>query len=386
MTRIRASKKGGTEVCAGLTAAAQNCTNDRPESNGLRRNPPAAMVRRVANRPVQCESTAGPNRGGGPERFECGIPSDSRFTQFQDRFLAELDARGFRVLRPDAQVAARRLAQANSRRPMLRLVNRARSGAIVLGRLSAAHTGDTVCTSSLPRKLSLQYGCRVFVVEHRCTSLVFRNNPYVSGFVKRKGVRLGHAAGGDGHIIHRLEQAFGLSMELEPRGELHLTPAERDWASEFRNRLAGSPVAVISSGCLTVSRFGVQRAGGWNAIAQALSAQYSVIQLAVTRFATLRETVIASVRKARQWRADQILSCATVLRDPRFREYIAMISCADLFVGPNSGGSHIAAALGVPAVIVLDKTKYASHRLFRRNEAYWSKEDFLYPQHTMVLA
>jgi hypothetical protein len=299
-------------------------------------------------------------------------------------FVAELQSQQCEVFLPEALVARRRLAQAHAT-----VDSKPRDfigKEIVLGRLGGGHIGDTVCTSSLPRRLVERFGSRVFVSAHRCAVEVFQNNPFVTAFVKRRGIQLGRLAMGAGHVIQRLELALGLQASMWPAGDLHLTAEEWSWARAARaGASVGGPVAVLSSGCLSVSDWGRSRLGSWGTIATVLARHFTVIQVAVGKVSTLRQAVKVSHLDAEKWVPDSALPSCRVIWDLPFRLFVALIAIADVFVGPNSGGAHLAAALRIPSVVVLDRTKYERDALFQRKGPRWRKEDFLYPQHVLAI-
>jgi ADP-heptose:LPS heptosyltransferase len=69
------------------------------------------------------------------------------------------------------------------------------------------------------------------------------------------------------------------------------------------------------------------------------------------------------------------------------RQFFAMFSVADFYLGPNSSGAHLAAAFDIPAVIVLNSKQYRSLPTFpdRIEGNRWRHESFLYPFHSFLL-
>ncbi len=70
--------------------------------------------------------------------------------------------------------------------------------------------------------------------------------------------------------------------------------------------------------------------------------------------------------------SEQPIEGAHVYYDLNIRQYMALFSVADLFCGGTSGGSHIAAAFDLPAIIVtwraLLKGKLLPDRKFRSHK------------------
>jgi ADP-heptose:LPS heptosyltransferase len=314
-------------------------------------------------------------------------PPDRAPTFDVDHLLGVLQSRTRTIVKPEPAVALARMEQARASGHVLDrvAVRRLWHRRIVLGRFSAAHVGDTICTSSLARKLTEKYSCRVYVVMHRCTVRVFQNNPFVVGFLKSRGVRLGRLATGQGHLVHRLERFFGLPMSVCPRGEIYLSQEEIAWAKEFRAKLPNDrPVAVLSAGSITDSAWGRRGVRSWPELVDDLATVFTIVQPVVTRMETLCETIV-NIRRPDQWIPETRLEGCHIIENPTFRCFLALLSIADLFVGQNSGGAHAAAALGIPAVIVLDRSRYSPEGLFRQHQKFWRNEDFLYPQHSFVL-
>jgi hypothetical protein len=106
----------------------------------------------------------------------------------------------------------------------------------VLGLFGAAHLGDTLCTSPLPRLLRQRLDRPIYVTDHPMTRAVFAGNPHVSGFAGRETIALNNRMIGSGHVLQRLAQGLELPVEPMPRPEICLTDAEREWAAGERRR------------------------------------------------------------------------------------------------------------------------------------------------------
>lgn len=127
------------------------------------------------------------------------------------------------------------------------------------------------------------------------------------------------------HFLNAYQKAAGMPVSQEyPR--LYLSPAEK--AMDFG--ITG-PLAVLHLESFTDKNYRRVFGVDWAAIASSLSGQgFTVVQLGK------QPAPIAGVRH---------------LATPRTRDMIALLSKASLFLGLDSGPSHIASALGVPSVL-----------------------------------
>lgn len=202
--------------------------------------------------------------------------------------------------------------------------------AVVLGRFSAAHLGDTLCTSALPRLIHGARGRPVYVQEDPVLRAVFTANPHVAGFVAGEFPKLDHRMRGAGHVLQRLQQGLELPIEPMPRPEIHLTQTERRWATDERERWGHErPACVLSTSAVTDA--GNASRVDWFSVAEALRRRFTVVQPVLS---------------------EPPLPGTISPRGLSLRQYMALIAAADFFVGATSGGSHVAAAFGVPALVV----------------------------------
>ena len=202
--------------------------------------------------------------------------------------------------------------------------------AVVLGLFGAAHLGDTLCTSPLPRLLRQRLNRPIYVVDHPVARAVFDANPHVSGFAGGETIALNSRMIGNGHVLQRLAQGLELPVEPAPRPEIYLTEEETKWAAGERHRWpAGRPACVLSTAAQT-DRGNLERVD-WEAVARVLCRELTVVQ-----------PVLAERPEP---------GTVPYFRLP-VRRYMALVAAADCFVGGTSGGSHVAAAFGVPSVIV----------------------------------
>lgn len=234
--------------------------------------------------------------------------------------------------------------------------------AVVLGLFGAAHLGDTLCTSPLPRLLCRQLGRPVNVIDSPMTRAVFTGNPHVSGFGGKATIFLNNRLAGSGHILQRLAQGLELPIEPIPRPEIYLTEAEVEWAVGERHRWqADRPVCVLSTAAES-DKANMERVE-WEAVVRVLSRTVTVVQ------PVLDEPEVTG---------------AIIYRHLPVRQYMALISTSDYFIGGTSGGSHIAAAFGVPSLIVAWRSLTDDLRFPVSGQGIVAA--FCYPQHWFVAA
>lgn len=260
-----------------------------------------------------------------------------------------------------------------------------RGGEITLGFLGRSHLGDVLCTTPLLRQLSTELNCRVYSARHRSTYKVFENNPHLAGF--RNDDRVTLRPSGIGHMVQRLQHRFGLRIEPFPRGEVFLSPDELAWAWSIRAMLPRNrPVAVVSVGSRTDNHYVPTKSLLWQEWIDILSRRYTVIQAAVTNVQRLEETARLDADAIRAWRPDAVMDNCLVLENLTTRQFFALFSLADLFLGTNTGSLHAAAALSVPCLVALPQRKYPALPTFPNpaSSSIWTHETFLYPQHTYL--
>lgn len=236
------------------------------------------------------------------------------------------------------------------------------SGSVALGCFANVHLGDVLCTSALPRLLTLYQDVKIFVMRHKHTMAVFKNNPYVCGFSRRLTISLNECATGNGHIIQRFLQAFGLPCEAIPKPEIYLSDEEKEWANCQRRRWhQDRPVCVLNSGAVT-DLWNLCRIN-WTRIVEILARRFVVVQVA------LKEPHIPG---------------AILYRGLSARRYMSLISAADCFLGGTSSGSHIAAAFDIPSAIIIWRDLQRHLRFPVSGHGF--KASFLYPQHWFIAA
>lgn len=227
--------------------------------------------------------------------------------------------------------------------------------------LAHAHLGDVLCTSSVPRKLS-QVGITPYVTANPMTLAVFKNNPHIVGF--RPGRRIGvrWKAMGRGHIIERVLRWYGLPPDVLPCPEIYLDKEELAWAAAERRKWPQHlPVCILSCGATTDRRR--VATVDWPRVAEILATRFTVIQPALDE--------------------PHLPGCIVYEKLP-IRRYMSLFSVANVFCGGTSGGSHVAAAFRLPALIVTWESLMARLRFPARRYAF--KNAFLYPQHSFIAA
>lgn len=261
-------------------------------------------------------------------------------------------------------------------------------GEIVLGFLGRCHMGDVVCVSGLVRRLKEQYRCRVHCVRHRATYAVLAENPYLDGFRNDPRVSLTDAVAGSGNMIQRLERFFDLPVSAFPRGELYLSEAELQWAWQFRGMLPRSrPLAVMSAGAITDFAAMPGDRARWQRWIELLSETHTVVQPAVTDLRCLEQVTRLPTGYANSWRPDHIYDNCIILENLPIRQFFALFAVAGLFLGTNTGSMHVAAAMGVPALVVLSRQKYGDAPVFPEpgQARGWRHQTFLYPYHSFLM-
>jgi len=252
-----------------------------------------------------------------------------------------------------------------------------------IGRCYNGHLGDTLCLSPLPRLLTTVYGTRVYVSQHPSHRGVFANNPYVSGIRKSRGVRLEARIRGYGHLTQRIQKRFGAVFGGDPRPEIYLSNEERQWARRQRSQWpANRPVCILATRAIAESKW--YGNVDWVAVGRAWMESCTVVQAILTKPSVYRAQV-ARTQKARQalWKPESPVPGAITFEDLALRRFLSLFSVADFFCGPASGGAHVAAAFGLPSLVVLWRGLLQALR-FPTSSRGFATEVFLYPQHRYV--
>ena len=227
--------------------------------------------------------------------------------------------------------------------------------------LAHAHLGDVLCTTPIPRKLR-ERGISVYITNHPITAAVFKNNPYVAGFVSGRRTQPRWKLTSNGHMLQRVLRWYGLSVDINPKPEVYLDKTEMTWASKERAKWPKNrPVCILSRGATTDKKHLAMV--DWVSVAQVLATRYTVVQPTLS---------------------DKVIPGCIVYPKLSTRQYMSLFSVADCFFGGMAGGSHVAAALDVPAIIVIWKSLCRKMRFPAPRKS--TKAAFLYPQHRFVLA
>jgi ADP-heptose:LPS heptosyltransferase len=143
--------------------------------------------------------------------------------------------------------------------------------------------------------------------------------------------------------LARMVSELGDAAGSDPANwNLLLTEAERQTAREALAPLDGKPLIVCGPG--TKAQVKDWGRDNWQALLARLSGDYAGHALALVGAPS--EAALAD-HAASGWRGPKVNLCATL--SPR--EMAAVLESAQVFLGPDSGPMHVAAAVGVPCVI-----------------------------------
>lgn len=256
---------------------------------------------------------------------------------------------------------------------------------ITLGRCYCGHLGDTLCLSPLPRLLSTVFDMRVFVSNIPSHVGVFQNNPYVAGFSNSRGINLQNRIGGHGHLLERLQRRFGLQFTGEHRPEVYLTDDEKRWAVTQRNQWPKNrPVCILST--QVIAEAAHYQGVDWNLIGNTWMKSCTVVQPVITCSAEYQKHVAPLTQAHQQrWKPEENIPGAVIYNNLSLRQYMSLFSVADYFCGGSSGGSHVAAAFGLPSLVVVWRDILKTLR-FPTASTGFAPEIFLYPQHCFIAA
>jgi len=257
---------------------------------------------------------------------------------------------------------------------------------VTLALYGAPHLGDALCATSLPRLLTTHRRWQVYMTKQQdSVASAFANNPYVCDFVDGWTIDPFTRLRGSGHIIQRLQQAFGLPVQLTPKPEVYLSEQELDWAHEQRSDWPpNKPVCIFSLRVLTdIGSFNFWKVD-WTALAKEWSKHCTIIQPVLTQ-PKLYENQVSSlpVAMVQSWEPEPILPDAVVYRNLSVRQYLSLFAVADYFCGGTSGGSHAAAAFGLPSLIVVWRALLRRLR-FPCRDPHLAPGIFIYPQHRHI--
>ena len=204
--------------------------------------------------------------------------------------------------------------------------------------------GDALVLTTLPEKIHAAYsGVRVFTFGRGFNPIVFRGNPYLDG-VQRLPRRIygDDANWGEGQLIQLKERFFDLPVSAKPRPQIYLSPSERSWAKKF---IASHAIPPLDPKPLCVihpwggTRGSVAPVEYWDELVKRWSHAVRFWQVGIQGHGAVQGCeyylfLPPSVRSA--------------------RKLFALMSCADAFVGVDSGPMHVARAFDVPSMIWLN--------------------------------
>ncbi len=143
--------------------------------------------------------------------------------------------------------------------------------------------------------------------------------------------------------LARLTAELGDAGPLDAANwDLHLSDAEWAAAANALGQLGSHPLIVCGPGTKMPAKDWGQ--DNWRALLQRVDAEYPGHGLALVGAA---EEAAAADRAAQLWAGPKVNLCGRLTP----RETAAVLEHARLFLGPDSGPMHLAAAKGVPCVI-----------------------------------
>lgn len=227
--------------------------------------------------------------------------------------------------------------------------------------------GDLMGLSHLPRLIKMRSEkSKVYVYSSDFAEDVFLNNPFIDGFTDAKGVLWNKKGSGtdlgSGHLTQMKARFFGLG-ECPPKGDLFISDEEKKSFQSYANKsLATIHVKGKTHDAPVPDEI-------WAGIVEELRKTHFVMQLKGPH-----EKAIPNV--------DGTMT--------GIRNCIVCQSFARVHVGIDSGFTHTAAALDVPAVVIVDKIttqapllKDGVHQLVLPHISC-NHLDFLYPQHSYL--
>lgn len=157
-------------------------------------------------------------------------------------------------------------------------------------------------------------------------SEVFENNPNIAREPSRDTTWVEDYNGNRPYILgHKNGQFTFNSFFRVPYGRIYLTDEEREWA---RSKVSGDYIVVEPDIKDDGTALCIGKNKAWNKWDQLLKLDYPWLQLGV------------KTPKTRQ------------VMTPKFRQALAVLAGAKLFVGTDGALHHAAAALGVPGVVL----------------------------------
>jgi len=289
--------------------------------------------------------------------------------QLSDELIAALESAKSRIVRVDWDQACRLTRSGLVGQAHCRRLDKIKSGVpVVLGRtVDVLHIGDAMLLTPVPEMLKRYHGTKtVRVVDHPIYRLVFAHNPFIDGFADEDSLPedqqdtaegelvLAHfhnhwAARAAGcHNLHALLWWIGCPVKFGVRPCLYLTDAERAAAAELLHEVPG-PLAMLAPAAVATGNERNPREYPWQHWIDAFVAHgWSVVHCPHHRTG-----YAGDIRpgQSRVWCADRLYHSCRRFMDLHTRLWFALMERMDLYLGTTSGGSHVAAAFGVPGLI-----------------------------------
>jgi hypothetical protein len=224
---------------------------------------------------------------------------------------------------------------------------------VTIGLVGMAHLGDTLCSSTLPRKIKERFGyhIKVFVVDHKSTKRVFENNPYVDGFSKTNPIHLGlnklPRVAYQFHHLQRVETFLDCYTDEMPKPEIYLSEDEKEWAQSIKAK-HNKPIIVLSVRHVTGGTTSPYESWPFEKWIDQLHDEYTVIQPVISKEKYLQQANIHP--RDANWKPERIYT-DHVLEDLETRQYLALFSIAVGHTGVLSGGAFAAQAFDVPVLL-----------------------------------
>jgi ADP-heptose:LPS heptosyltransferase len=153
-------------------------------------------------------------------------------------------------------------------------------------------------------------------------------------------------------LLRTLAPIGNVDLNEKINWDLRLTAAEQHSASHALASLKGRPYLVAGIGTkMQAKDWGVEK---WSALLDRMSDKFPEHALV---FVGAGDDYPDSEKAGLKWKGDKLNLCGKFTP----RETAAIIQHAELFIGPDSGPMHFAAALGVPCAIAFSARGRSGH-------------------------
>jgi hypothetical protein len=175
-----------------------------------------------------------------------------------------------------------------------------------------------------------------------------------------------------------------LPVDPVPRPEVYLSAEEVAWSAEQRRSWPNSrPVCILSTRVVTELKNYNYALVDWSAVARAWGDHCTVVQPLMTSRPHYENQIGNPYTEL--WSTEKPAAGAVVYRNLTSRHYMSLFSVADYYCGGPSGGSHVAAAFGLPSLVVIGQ-RLALAMGRPACEHGLSVVKFVYPQHRFIVA